>query len=85
MSNTQAFLLGMMAAWTPCLVILAWFLRRPISDDRDVLGTASRTPRTTQVSAISSGSEYNGGDPEDEPDHHPEQQVEFHKIARPGV
>jgi hypothetical protein len=33
MSNTQAFLLGIMAGWTPCLLILAWFLRRPMLDD----------------------------------------------------
>jgi hypothetical protein len=33
MSNTQAFLLGMMAAWTPCLVILAWLLRSGVSEE----------------------------------------------------
>jgi hypothetical protein len=33
MSNTQAFLLGMMAAWTPSLIILAWFLRRSVVDE----------------------------------------------------
>jgi hypothetical protein len=27
MNTTQAFFLGMMAAWTPCLLILAWLLR----------------------------------------------------------
>jgi hypothetical protein len=33
MSNTQAFLLGMMAAWTPSLVILAWLLRSGVSEE----------------------------------------------------
>jgi len=28
MSAIQAFLLGMMVAWTPSLVLLAWFLSR---------------------------------------------------------
>jgi hypothetical protein len=32
MSTTQAFLLGVMAAWTPTLVILAWLLRDPMQD-----------------------------------------------------
>ena len=32
MSTTQAFLLGVMMAWTPGLVILAWLLRDPILD-----------------------------------------------------
>jgi hypothetical protein len=33
MSTTQAFLLGIMTAWTPSLIILAWFLRRPMLND----------------------------------------------------
>ena len=28
MDALQAFLLGIMAGWTPCLVLLAWMLRR---------------------------------------------------------
>jgi hypothetical protein len=35
MSNTQAFLLGVMAAWTPSLVILAWLLRVGMLDERE--------------------------------------------------
>ena len=34
MSNTQAFLLGVMAAWTPSLLILAWLLRPGLFDQR---------------------------------------------------
>jgi hypothetical protein len=34
MSNTQAFVLGLMAAWTPSLIILAWLLRRSILDEQ---------------------------------------------------
>jgi hypothetical protein len=33
MSTTQAFLLGMMAAWTPSLVFLAWLLRGSMVDE----------------------------------------------------
>jgi hypothetical protein len=33
MSTTQAFLLGVMAAWTPCIAILAWLLRSGVSDE----------------------------------------------------
>ena len=28
MSNFQALVLGMMVAWTPCLIVLAYLLRR---------------------------------------------------------
>jgi len=34
MSTVQAFLLGVMVAWTPSLVILAWLLMR-YEEDRD--------------------------------------------------
>jgi hypothetical protein len=35
MSTLQAFLLGLMAAWTPPLILLAWMLRhRRGSEDR---------------------------------------------------
>jgi hypothetical protein len=33
MSNTQAFLLGLMAAWIPSLIVLAWLLRRRMLDE----------------------------------------------------
>ena len=33
MSTTQAFLLGIMVAWTPTLVFLAWSLRHSVDDD----------------------------------------------------
>lgn len=34
MSTMQAFFLGMMAAWTPSLILLAWLLRQaPLSAD----------------------------------------------------
>jgi hypothetical protein len=32
MTNSQAFFLGAMAAWTPSLLVLAWLLRRPFVD-----------------------------------------------------
>jgi len=32
MDTVEAFLLGIMVAWTPSLVVLAWFLRRTPSD-----------------------------------------------------
>jgi hypothetical protein len=32
MSNTQAFLLGIMTAWAPSLAIFGWFLRRSLLD-----------------------------------------------------
>jgi hypothetical protein len=36
MTALQAFLLGLMAAWTPCLLLLAWLLPyRPITDSED--------------------------------------------------
>jgi len=30
MDALQAFLLGLMAAWTPSLIVLAWMLRRAL-------------------------------------------------------
>ena len=42
MSNIQAFILGLMAAWTPGLIILAWLLRRAIVDEEPLEQT--RTP-----------------------------------------
>jgi hypothetical protein len=51
MSNAQAFLLGMIAAWTPCLLILAWFVRRAKLED---------APRTKQFPADSSSGGHNG-------------------------
>jgi hypothetical protein len=68
MSNAQAFLLGVIAAWTPCLLILAWFVRRAKLDD---------APRTKQVPANSSSGGYNGSDAEGETNHHPEEEVQL--------
>jgi hypothetical protein len=36
MTTAQAFMLGMMVAWSPTLLLLAWFLYR----DRDALQMA---------------------------------------------
>jgi len=33
MTNTQAFILGVMVAWTPTLIYLAWMLRKPMVDE----------------------------------------------------
>ena len=35
MSSLEAFLLGMMAAWTPSLIVLAWFLWSSSEDQPD--------------------------------------------------
>jgi hypothetical protein len=37
MTTLQAFLLGMMVAWTPSLILLGWFL---LLEDRKAIGTA---------------------------------------------
>jgi len=34
MTTLQAFFLGIMAAWTPSLIILAWFVRHAPSEKR---------------------------------------------------
>ena len=43
MTTLQAFLLGMMVAWTPSLVIFGWFLfRTPFEDDTQRISRINR-------------------------------------------
>jgi hypothetical protein len=35
MTNAQVFILGIMVAWTPSLIFLAWLLRRPMLEEQD--------------------------------------------------
>jgi hypothetical protein len=44
MTTLQAFLLGMMVAWTPSLVIFGWFLfRAPFEVDTKRISRINRT------------------------------------------
>jgi hypothetical protein len=44
MTTLQAFLLGMMVAWTPSLVIFGWCLfRTPFEDDTKRISRINRT------------------------------------------
>jgi len=45
MSAVQAFLLGMMVAWTPCLIALAWLLwAAPLAASEEPEHRAEREP-----------------------------------------
>jgi hypothetical protein len=45
MTTLEAFLLGMMVAWTPSMVIFAWFLlRAPTLDLENAKGDMSENP-----------------------------------------
>jgi hypothetical protein len=45
MTTLQAFLLGMMVAWTPSLLVLAWFLlRRRFRTPKDQPNDANEKP-----------------------------------------
>jgi hypothetical protein len=58
-TNTEAFILGLMAAWTPGLIILAWLLRHSIVDEEPFEQTRTlgeSTDETTQTAASPSRS-----------------------------
>jgi hypothetical protein len=60
-SNIQAFILGLMAAWTPGLIILAWLLRHSIVDEEPFEQTSTpceSTDETTQTTASPSRSRH---------------------------
>ena len=51
MTSFQAFLLGAMVAWTPCLIMLAFILRdaRPVERDQEVPGCEPWSPRHREI------------------------------------